>query len=88
MKPKELTPEAMMALKRQIERFKEKFGRDPLPHEPVFFDPDYNTPVAFTRGKLEEIITEVALKAKKDGKLFPTLEETIDYFLGAQDGGD
>ncbi len=28
----------------QFQRFREKFGRDPGPDDPVFFDPDADTP--------------------------------------------
>jgi hypothetical protein len=29
----------------QLKAFKAKFGRDPLPGEPIFFDPDQDAPV-------------------------------------------
>jgi hypothetical protein len=31
---------------------KKKFGREPRPDDPVFFDPDYDTPVALSEEKL------------------------------------
>lgn len=34
------------AISEQLEAFRAKFGRDPLPHEPVFFDPDKDVPTA------------------------------------------
>jgi hypothetical protein len=39
-----MTPEAMEALREQRRRFVEKFGREPGPNDPVFFDPDADTP--------------------------------------------
>jgi hypothetical protein len=43
---------ARMLLREQLEAFREKFGRDPLPHEPVFFDPDGDDPVPLTEEKM------------------------------------
>jgi len=31
-------------LRRQLKAFRKKFGRDPLPGEPMFFDPDASEP--------------------------------------------
>src|SRR5262245_39782145 len=39
-----MTPEMRDALLRQREAFKAKFGRDPGPNDPVFFDPSKDTP--------------------------------------------
>lgn len=39
-----MTPELRAVVVRQRERFREKFGRDPGPHDPVFFDPDADEP--------------------------------------------
>jgi hypothetical protein len=39
-----LSPWAVEALKAQRDLFREKFGRDPGPHDPVFFDPDADEP--------------------------------------------
>jgi len=33
-----------LALRGQLRDFRKKFGRDPLPGEPVFFDPDKDVP--------------------------------------------
>ena len=50
-------PEAMDVLHRQRERFREKFGRDPGPHDPVFFDEDADvpTPMSTVRVQAESI---------------------------------
>jgi hypothetical protein len=34
------------ALESQLDRFRQKFGREPGADDPVFFDPDADTPVA------------------------------------------
>ncbi len=36
--------ELRQGLEQQRERFRQKFGRDPGPHDPVFFDPDADEP--------------------------------------------
>ena len=48
------------AMERQAERFREKFGRDPGPKDPIFFDPDADEPRPFdldtaTREMAEEL---------------------------------
>lgn len=58
-----LTPEATQVLKGQLQAFHEKFGRGPGPNDPVFFDPDYDTPTPWTEEKLTAEITEAARKA-------------------------
>jgi hypothetical protein len=40
----DLSPEAVEALEEQRRRFVEKFGREPGPHDPVFFNPDADEP--------------------------------------------
>ena len=37
-------PTAAEALQEQFRLFREKFGRDPKPDEPIFFDPDQDQP--------------------------------------------
>ncbi|MFD0856800.1 hypothetical protein ACFQ07_31500 [Actinomadura adrarensis] len=39
-----MTPEMAALLESQSRLFKEKFGRPPAPDEPIFFDPDADTP--------------------------------------------
>jgi hypothetical protein len=43
-----LSPWAVEALEAQRDLFREKFGRDPGPHDPVFFDPDADEPRRLT----------------------------------------
>jgi hypothetical protein len=40
-----MTPEVHEALFQHREAFRAKFGRDPGPNDPVFFDPDATDPV-------------------------------------------
>jgi hypothetical protein len=47
-------------LKKQLRAFRKKFGRDPGQSDPVFFDPDADTPQPMPRAVLEEGMREVA----------------------------
>jgi hypothetical protein len=46
-----MTPEAKAVFERQLEAFRVKFGRDPEPQDPVFFDPDADTPTQISEAK-------------------------------------
>ena len=39
-----ISAEVDTELQKQLEAFRRKFGRDPGPNDPVFFDPDADTP--------------------------------------------
>ena len=39
-----LSKEAARALRKQLKAFRKKFGRDPNPDEPIFFDPSKDVP--------------------------------------------
>lgn len=47
-------------LRMQLKAFRKKFGRDPGPGEPVFFDPDADTPQPIPKAVMEEGMREVA----------------------------
>ena len=51
MKTKQIKmdPELTRAMKNQLRAFKKKFGREPGPNDPVFFDPDADTPQPIAR---------------------------------------
>ena len=51
-------------MKKQLRLFRKKFGREPGPGDPVFFDPDAESPVPFSNVKFE---TEVIKAARKAG---------------------
>jgi hypothetical protein len=40
----EISPEIDQLMQEQLQRFRDKFGRDPGPGDPVFFDSDKETP--------------------------------------------
>jgi hypothetical protein len=51
-----LPPEIIHALEQQRESFRKKFGRDPLPHEPVLFDPDASEPRPMALDQIQTIM--------------------------------
>ena len=58
-----LTPKLRKILDRQEELFREKFGRAPGPNDPVFFDPEFDTPTPMSEQRLTDEITKAAIKA-------------------------
>ena len=54
------------ALEQQFKDFKEKFGREMGPDDPIFFDPDCDVPMPLTEAKLKRELIEAARKAGLD----------------------
>jgi len=54
------------AIKQQLQSFKEKFGREPGPDDPLFFDPDCDVPIPLTQSKLRNELSEAARLAGLD----------------------
>ena len=48
------------------ESFKEKFGREAGPDDPLFFDPDCDVPTPLTVSKVKRDLIEAARKAGLD----------------------
>jgi len=48
-------------LQEQRRAFLEKFGREPGPSDPVFFDPDYDTPTPLTERRLKDMYHDAML---------------------------
>lgn len=65
-----MTPEMVRIAKKQIKAFRKKFHREPGPDDPLFFDPDAETPQFISEAKMQAIFDEVARAAKKAG--FPS----------------
>jgi hypothetical protein len=53
-----LNDQAMAAIKQQLEAFEKKFGRPPGPDDPIFFDPDADTPQEISQEKLDTLMEE------------------------------
>jgi hypothetical protein len=58
-----IPPDVVEELRRQQDRFREKFGRDPGPDDPVFFDPDADEPSPLPDGFWEETFEHFADQA-------------------------
>jgi HEPN domain-containing protein len=50
-----MTEDERVALEEQLEAFREKFGREPEPEDPVFFDPEADRPTAMSKEKVDRI---------------------------------
>jgi integrase len=53
----------------QRQRFIDKFGREPGPSNPLFFDPDADTPQQITEEKLDRLMNEALSAAGVDPAL-------------------
>ncbi len=62
----EMSPELAQMLREHRDRFIEKFGREPGPGDPVFFDPDSPVPVPITEDRLRKELTDACEKAGFD----------------------
>ena len=62
-KANKLDKESYEAIVRQRELFIEKFGREPGPKDPIFFDPDFDVPTPLSKAKLKRGLIEAARKA-------------------------
>lgn len=61
-----MPPQVEIALKQQSEKFRAKFGRDPGPNDPVFFDPDCDTPTPITPDQFLNLFLKAANSAGVD----------------------
>ena len=62
-----LNDEVTAALQEQQRRFREKFGLDPGPEDPIFFDPDADTPQPISKARLDEMMGQLLSAAGKAG---------------------
>src|SRR5262245_57919468 len=75
--PGRVTPRAAEVLLEQAEAFRKRFGRDPGPNDPVFFDPDADMPRALPSVEDEVLAAihkaglppEISYAYKKTGRL-------------------
>ena len=72
----DLSPRAAAEMEAQLRRFREKFGRDPLPNEPIFFDPDFEVPTPYDAEKFRQRMLEVFKTAGTPGDLVYAWEKT------------
>src|ERR1035441_10695870 len=62
-----LNDEATAALKEQQRSFREKFGADSDPEDPIFFDPNADTPQPISEAGLDEMMGRILSAAGKVG---------------------
>jgi integrase len=60
-----LNAEAQRAIQEQLRKFREKFGRDAGPEDPIFFDPDADTPQPISKAVLDEMTGHILSAAGK-----------------------
>jgi hypothetical protein len=58
-----LNAESMAIVERQLQAFRQKFGREPGPGDPLFFDPDSDTPQPFSLERSLEESTRAMVAA-------------------------
>jgi hypothetical protein len=71
-----MPPELEEDLKEQRKKFIEKFGREPGPDDPLFFDPDADTPQPYPEEKFTEEVVESMREAGVDEKLIKAFKKT------------
>ncbi len=71
-----MTPELEEELKEQRKKFIKKFGREPGPDDPLFFDPDADTPQPYPEKKFTETIIASMREAGLDEKLINAFKKT------------
>ncbi len=71
-----LTPDGHEALLRQREAFIKKFGREPGPDDPVFFDPDADTPQPLDLERYEKDLADAMAAAGIDPRLIYASRKT------------
>jgi hypothetical protein len=55
-----MTPEVMEMLRQQQQNFRAKFGREPGPEDPLFFDPDLDEPTPLSEDRYNDAFIQAA----------------------------
>jgi hypothetical protein len=58
-----ITPEIEKILRQQRKRFIKKFGREPGPNDPIFFDSQASAPMSITEEQLRDATLKAMLSA-------------------------
>ncbi len=67
MEPKKKKGEIIQEImNRQLDSFAEKYGREPGPEDPIFFDLEDQIPISYSQENLRERLIEVAMKSGID----------------------
>ena len=68
-----LDKESHEVIERQLDAFRKKFGREPGPEDPIFFDPDAETPQEYPEHKFQRDWNELMDEATRSGAIRPEL---------------
>ena len=71
-----MSKEMEESLKEQRKKFIEKFGREPNDDDPIFFDPDADTPQPYPEEKYTEELVDAMRKANIDEGLIRAYKKT------------
>ena len=71
-----MTPEVADAIRQQKQRFKEKFGREMVAGDPVFFDPDADMPREMNAEQIDQAIIEAMVVAGIDPSYIYAFKKT------------
>ncbi len=74
-----LSPEIRSLIERQRTEFKKKFGREPGPDDPIFFDPDSDEPAPISQKKQVEydrVLVAAMIKVGVDPALIYAFKKT------------
>ncbi len=69
----EMNAEMKTLIETQLQAFRDKFGREPGPHDPIFFDPDSDVPREIPMRKFEEMRTTMISHGLREGSLPPEI---------------
>src|SRR2546425_8575406 len=61
-----MNKEMVEIIKEQLDAFREKFGREAGPEDPIFFNPDCDTPTPLTAEYMDHMMTEALHRAGID----------------------
>lgn len=68
-----MTPEMVQAVEHQMEAFRKKFHREMGPDDPLFFDPDSDTPEPISEAKMAAMFMELVSEAAKKTDIRPEI---------------
>jgi hypothetical protein len=77
-----LPTEVMEAFKQPRQYFVEKFGREPGPGDPVFFDPDATEPIRLTKDGLVELLVQEMQKSGLSPSRIEQLRPWLERWAG------
>jgi hypothetical protein len=68
-----MTPAMREAVEEQLQAFREKFHREMGPDDPIFFDPDADTPQLISEAKMAALFEDVVNEAARRKDISPEL---------------